>query len=305
MLNFANRNTLTGFLLAVSAAIGFSAKAILVKLAYYDPVDAVTLLALRMLFSVPVFLCVALFGVSSSRTQAMSRRDLFSVLVLGLLGFYLSSLFDFIGLQYITASLERLILFLYPTLVVILSVLVLGKAFGRRETVALLLSYIGIGLVCLEQFKVDSEHLLLGAGCVFASTLSYSLYLVGAGQTIARIGATRFTAYAMLVACMATLLQFFCTHSPVDLIVPPRVYRLSLFMAIFSTVLPVFMLSWAIHRIGSAHTSMIGAIGPVATLCMASVVLDEEMTLLQIGGGALVVGGVLVLVVKRAARHNA
>jgi drug/metabolite transporter (DMT)-like permease len=296
----SNRNTLLGFAMAMLAAIGFSAKAILVKLAYYEQVDAVTLLALRMLFSAPVFLLVALVHGGRKQQTPMQGRDYLAVLLLGILGYYLSSLFDFIGLQYISAGLERLILFLYPTMVVLLSVFLLGKVFGRKEVIALLLSYSGIGLVFFDELHVQSEHLLLGGGFVFASTLTYSLYLIGAGETIKRIGASRFTAYAMLVACTATALQFICTHPPQALLVSARVYQLSVLMAIFSTVLPVFMLSWAIRLIGSAHTSMIGSIGPVATLFMATEVLGEELSPLQISGAALVMAGVLSLTLKRS-----
>ena len=284
-----------GFCFAALAAIGFAAKAILVKLAYAEPVDAVTLLTLRMLFSAPVFLLIGLRHALQRNQQPMLAKDYLAVLILGILGYYLSSLLDFIGLQYISAGLERLILFLYPTLVVLLSALLLGKAFGRKEIIALLFSYTGITLVFYEQLQLQSAQLLFGAGCVFASTLTYAIYLIGAGETIARIGPSRFTAYAMLVACSATLIQFLMTHSPEALLVTRRVYQLSLFMAIFSTVLPVFMLSAAMRLIGSAHTSLIGSLGPVATLFMASGILGEELSLLQIGGATLVMTGVLSL----------
>ena len=284
-----------GFCFAALAAIGFAAKAILVKLAYAEPVDAVTLLTLRMLFSAPVFLLIGLRHALQRNQQPMLAKDYLAVLILGILWYYLSSLLDFIGLQYISAGLERLILFLYPTLVVLLSALLLGKAFGRKEIIALLFSYTGITLVFYEQLQLQSAQLLFGAGCVFASTLTYAIYLIGAGETIARIGPSRFTAYAMLVACSATLIQFLMTHSPEALLVTRRVYQLSLFMAIFSTVLPVFMLSAAMRLIGSAHTSLIGSLGPVATLFMASGILGEELSLLQIGGATLVMTGVLSL----------
>ncbi|WFP50606.1 DMT family transporter [Methylomonas sp. EFPC3] len=292
--SFQHRRLL-GFGLATLAAIGFSGKAIFVKLAYGEAVDAVTLLALRMLFSAPFFLIVALRHAWQKPAQALSRRDYAALLLLGLLGYYLSSLFDFIGLQYISAGLERLILFLYPTLVVVLSALLLHKPFGRKEIVALLLSYAGIGVVFSDQVTLQAEHLWLGAGFVFASTLTYAAYLIGTGETVARIGASRFTAYAMLVACAATLIQFLLTHPPQALLVSARVYQLSLWMAIVSTVLPVFMLSAAIRIIGSSHASLIGALGPVATLFLANVFLDEQLSTLQMAGAALVLAGVLSL----------
>ncbi|MDD1620072.1 MAG: DMT family transporter [Methylococcaceae bacterium] len=294
----SKRDALLGFGLAAFAAIGFSGKAILVKLAYYDPVDAVSLLALRMLFSAPFFLIVALRHAGDSSASRLRGKDYLAVLLLGLLGYYLSSLFDFIGLQYISAGLERLILFLYPTFVVLLSALLLGKAFGRKEIVALLLSYAGIAVVFFDELHVQSEHLLMGAGFVLASTLTYAAYLIGTGETVARIGASRFTAYAMLVACAATVLQFLLTHPPQALLLPKRVYELSLVMAIVSTVLPVFMLSAAIRLIGSGHASLIGSIGPVSTLVLAAVFLGEQLTMQQIGGAALVMVGVLSLTLK-------
>lgn len=295
----ANRNILLGYALAALAAIGFSGKAILVKLAYAYPVDAVTLLALRMLFSTPFFILIAVRHAAQKQAIPLQPRDYLALLLLGLSGYYLSSLFDFIGLQTISAGLERLILFLYPTLVVILSALLLGKAFGKKEIIALLLSYTGIAVVFQSEVHLQSEHLLMGAAFVFASTWSYAIYLIGAGELIGKIGASRFTAYAMLVACAATLLQFAATHPLQDLVLPIQVYQYSLVMAIFSTVLPVFMLSAAIRLIGSGHTSLIGSIGPVATLFMANVFLGEKLTTMQIGGAALVMAGVLSLTLGR------
>jgi len=290
--------TLLGYGLATLAAIGFSTKAILVKLAYYEPVDAVSLLALRMLFSSPFFLLIALRHARQKQVTPLRLKDYLALLVLGLLGYYLSSLFDFIGLQYISAGLERLILFLYPTFVVIISALFFGKAFGRKEIVALLLSYAGIGVVFKDELALPAENLLLGAGFVFASTLTYAAYLIGAGETIARIGASRFTAYAMLVACAATLMQFLLTHQPQALLVSTRIYQLSLVMAVISTVLPVFMLSAAIRMIGSGHTSLIGMLGPVSTLFMADYFLGEQLSVQQIVGAVLVMLGVFSLSLK-------
>ncbi|MBS4050515.1 MAG: DMT family transporter [Methylomonas sp.] len=292
----SDRKLLFGFALAALAAIGFSGKAILVKLAYADSVDAVTLLALRMLFSTPFFLLVALRHIGRGSAAPLRGRDWLSILILGLLGYYLSSLFDFIGLAYISAGLERLILFLYPTMVVLLSALLLGKRFGRKEVMALLLSYAGIGVVFLDELQVQSPHVFKGAAFVFASTLTYSAYLIGTGEAVARIGVSRFTAFAMLVACAATVLQFVLTHSPRSLLdLPARVYQLSAVMAIVSTVLPVFMLSASIRLIGSGRAALIGSIGPVATLFMAAAILDESLTVQQMAGAGLVMVGVLSL----------
>jgi len=290
---------LYGVCLATLAAVGFSAKAILVKLSYVDSVDPVTLLALRMLFAAPFFLLTALRCGWRRQAQRISAADQVKLLALGLLGFYLSSLFDFIGLQFISAGLERLILFLYPTLVLVFSAILLRKPLRRRHLVALAISYAGIFLVFVRQIELQPAGLWQGAAWVFASTLTYSLYLIGTGELVKRVGAARFTAYAMLIACAATLLQFVLTHPPQLLLeVPARVYRLAALMALFSTVLPGFMLSASIGLIGFGRTAMIGSIGPVATLIMAYALLGEPMGWLQTVGAGLVLAGVLSLTRK-------
>jgi drug/metabolite transporter (DMT)-like permease len=291
---FANRDVFLGVIFALLAAIGFSAKAILVKLAYLDSVDAVTLLALRMVFSVPFFIGVAIWA-RQHHAAPLNTHDRLLVLGLGLIGYYCSSLLDFLGLQYISAGLERLILFLYPTMTVILSALLYKRAIGRKVIAAMALCYAGIALVFLHDVGVKEGGIVLGASLVFGSTMSYSIYLVGAGHAIARIGAMRFTAYAMVVASAACLLQFFVMRPLSALDLPLRVYELSIAMAIFSTVLPVFMLSFAIRRIGSGSASLIGTIGPVSTIYMAYLILGESISLLQIAGSSLVLVGVLII----------
>lgn len=294
-----SRHAGLGIIFAAFAAIGFSAKAILVKLAYADTVDAVTLLAIRMAFSLPFFVIAAGWSSRNAHATPLARQDWFAVLALGLIGYYLSSLLDFTGLQYISAGLERLILFLYPTLVVLLSAALFKRRIGRSEILALVLSYAGIAFVFMQDAHIPQHGLVLGTALVFASTLTYAIYLIGAGHTIARIGAMRFTAYAMVVASVATFLQFALTHSASALALPLRVYGLGLTMAIFSTVLPVFMLSSAIRRIGSGHTALVGSIGPVATLFMAHTLLGEALSLQQMGGSMLVLAGVLLISLPR------
>ena len=289
-----NRDAFFGVAFALLAAIGFSAKAILVKLAYLDSPDAITLLALRMVFSVPFFIGIALW-IRHQHAQPLSMHDRLLVLGLGLLGYYLSSFLDFLGLQYISAGLERLILFLYPTMTVILSALVYKRAIGRQTVAAMILCYAGIVLVFLHNAEVKQDGIFLGAALVFASTLSYSVYLVGAGHAIARIGTTRFTAYAMMVASAASLLQFLAMRPLSALDLPVHVYQMAIAMALFSTVLPAFLLSYAIRRIGSGSASLIGSVGPVATIYMAYVFLNEDISLLQIIGSSLVLGGVLII----------
>lgn len=285
-----------GVVFALLAAVGFSAKAILVKLAYQGGVDAVTLLALRMAFSVPFFIGVALW-IRRQHAEPLNTHDRLLVLVLGLglVGYYLSSFLDFLGLQYISAGLERLILFLYPTMTVMLSALIYKRIIGKKVIAAMALSYAGIALVFMHDAGAQQGGIMPGATLVFASTLSYSIYLVGAGHAIQRIGTARFTAYAMIVASAACLLQFAVTHPLSSLDLPFRVYELSVAMAIFSTVLPVFLLSYAIRRIGAGSASLIGSVGPVSTIYLAYLFLNESISLLQIAGSSLVLVGVLVI----------
>jgi drug/metabolite transporter (DMT)-like permease len=288
-----------GVALAVLAALGFSFKAIFVKLAYAVPqavpVDAITLLALRMVFALPVFLWV---GFRSSRAAPpLSRRDWLALTALGLLGYYGASIFDFIGLRYITAGLERLILFTYPTLTVLIGVLFMGKTLKRREIGSLALSYAGIGLAFVHDLRVAGEMsgVLLGAAFVFASSLSYAFYQAGSEPAIRRFGAARFTALAMLVSIGATLLHFVLTQPPTAFIQPWPIYAYGLGMALFSTVLPVFMNSAAIRRIGAAKTVLIGTLGPMLTIFFSWWLLAEPFSLFQLIGAGLVLAGVLLV----------
>ena len=296
---FSPRQKMAGVLFAFVAAIGFSAKAVLVKLAYIEHVDAITLLALRMAFSLPFFLLAAWLANRHQQHAAMTRQDWWSVAVFGFTGYYLASFLDFLGLQYISAGLERLILFLYPTMVVLISALWFRHRIGRRVIAALLLSYLGIAFAYVHDMQMQQQGLLLGSALVFASALAYAIYLIGAGHTIARIGSTRFTAYAMTVACVAALLQFGLSNPWSDLAQPAQVYWLSIGMALFSTVMPAFVLAAAIRRIGSMQTSIIGSIGPVSTIYLAYVFLGEAMSAVQILGSVLVLVGVLMISLRK------
>jgi drug/metabolite transporter (DMT)-like permease len=288
-----------GLWLALGAAFGFSFKAIFVKLAYAVPqavpVDAVTLLSLRMVFALPVFLWV---GFHSSRAAPpLSRRDWLLLTALGLLGYYGASILDFVGLRYITAGLERLILFTYPTLTVMIGVLFMGKTLARREVGALVLSYAGIGLAFAHdlEFSGETRTVLIGAAFIFGSSLSYAFYLAGSAPMIQRLGAARFTALAMLVSTAATQLHFFIAQPLTALVQPLPVYFYGAAMALFSTVLPVFMQSAAIRRIGSARAVLIGTIGPMLTIFFGWWLLAEPISLAQTAGAGLVLIGVLLV----------
>ncbi len=286
---------LWGVLLVLLAAVGFSAKAIFVKLAYRHGVDAFALLALRMIFSLPFFLVMAWWASRSAAAQPLSKNDWWLVIAMGLAGYYLSSLLDFLGLQYISAGLERLILFLYPTFVVLLSALFFKRAITRRDIFSLLISYAGIAFVFLHDFQSGQNNIVWGSLLVLGSAVSFAVYFIGSGRIVGKIGSLRYSAYATIVSCIAVLMQFGLTRDVATLIQSDTVYGLSLTMAVFSTVLPVYLLSEGIRRIGSSHASMIGSIGPVLTISLASIFLDEAMGVTQWFGMMLVLAGVLAI----------
>jgi drug/metabolite transporter (DMT)-like permease len=280
--------------LALVAALGFSLKAIFVKLAYPYGVDAITLLALRMGFALPVFLWVGLAGQRAG--TSLTREDWLKLFILGCLGYYGASILDFWGLEYISAGLERLILFTYPTLTLLIGVLFQGKAFTRRELVAVVLCYLGIGFAFAHDLgQGDARTVWIGGALVFASSVSYALYLSGSGTMIARLGAMRFSALAMLVSSAVTLLHFSASHPVTAFVQPLPVYGWGLAMAVFATIVPVFAQSAAIRRIGAGQASLFGMVGPILTIGFGWWLLGESISLAQMAGAALVVTGILIV----------
>jgi len=287
-----------GLGLALVAALGFSLKAIFVKLAYPYGVDAITLLALRMGFALPVFLWVGL-GTRGAGA-GLDRGDWRRLALLGCVGYYGASILDFWGLQYISAGLERLILFTYPTLTILIGVVFQGKAFSRREAVALALCYAGIGLAFAHDLgQGDARSVGIGGGLVFASSVSYALYLAGSAPMIARLGAMRFSALAMLVSSAVTLAHFIAGHDVAAFVQPLPVYAWGAAMALVATVIPVFAQSAAIRRIGAGRAALIGMVGPLATILFGWSLLDEGLSPWQLGGSALVVAGVVLISRRR------
>ncbi len=287
---------LIGVALAAIAAIAFSLRAIFVKLAYEDMSDPVTLLALRMLFSLPFFIVAVAWHRGSSRApQPIARRDALALAALGFVGYYLSSFLDMIGLQFVAAGVGRLLLFIYPTIVVIISAVFLGKRISSREVLALAITYAGVALVLSGQYDNASPNFWLGALLIMLSATTFSVYLVGSGEVVARVGTIRFTAYATAAASLLCILQFLALRPLGALVLPLRVYELAFAMALISTVMPLFMMAEALRRIGASRVAMIGALGPAATVVSGYVGLGETMTWLQTAGGILVVAGVLVV----------
>jgi len=290
---------LAGAGLVAIAAIAFSGKAIIIKLAYRHGVDAITLLALRMLFSAPLFLALGLWA-SRGGAAPVSRRDWAAIVGLGFVGYYLASLFDFLGLQHITAALERLVLFLNPTFVVLMSAALFGRRVTRRDLLALVLSYLGIVLVFANDLRTQPGNVLLGTFWVLLSAILYAAYLVGNGRVAPRVGAVRFACWASLVSSIAVVVHFLAIRDPELLLrQPPAVHGLALLMAAVSTVMPIVLTSVGIRMIGSSHAAMVGSVGPVATIFLGFIFLGEAITAVQLAGAALVLSGVLAISLPR------
>lgn len=291
MRSFLDKPHAIGAGLALLAALGFSLKAVFVKLAYPYGVDAITLLTLRMAFALPVFLWVGL--KSHQNATPLTPGDWGRLLLLGCLGYYGASILDFWGLERISAGLERLILFTYPTLTLLIGVLFQGQSFTWRQVLAVALCYLGIGLAFVHDLgQGDAEQVWTGAALVFGSSVSYALYLSGSAPMIARLGAMRFSALAMLVSSAATLVHFGLTQPLGALVLPPPVYGWSLAMALLATVVPVFAQSAAIRRLGAGQASLFGMIGPMLTIGLGWWLLGEPVSAAQMAGAALVVLGI-------------
>jgi drug/metabolite transporter (DMT)-like permease len=280
----------SGLLLAAAGSIAFSGKAIIVKLAYRHGVDAITLVMLRMLFAVPFFIAMAWWAGRGK--PALTRADCLGVLGLGFSGYYLSSYLDFLGLQYISASFERLILYLNPTLVLILGWVLYKRKITYRQAVAMAVSYSGVMLVFGHEVSLVGENVALGAMLVFGSAVSYAIYLSYSGQLVQRLGSLRLAGLATTVACFFCILQFVLLKPMSALDVAPQVVYLSMLNATACTVLPVLMVMMAIERIGPGLASQIGMIGPMSTLSMGAFWLDETFNMWILMGTVLVLGGV-------------
>lgn len=289
---------LAGLAIAIIGAVFFSGKAIVAKLMYRYQIDAVTVIAFRMMFSFPVFAAIAFWQMRNA--QPLSTPDRWRIVALGLVGYYLSSFLDFLGLQYISAGLERLILFLTPSFVLLMSVAFYRKTISLAEWGALLLSYAGTVLVFLHDVKVGGENVGLGSLLVLGSAIAYALYLIGSGQIVHRLGTVRLVSYAMCVSSAACIAQFFLLKPVSALVQPSGVYALSVVNALFCTVLPVFMTMLAVERIGASTAAQAGMVGPVSTLFLGALLLGEPVTGIQLAGTALVLSGIYMLSRKKS-----
>jgi drug/metabolite transporter (DMT)-like permease len=287
-----------GIVFALVGVLAFSFRPILIKLSYgAHPVSPVTLLFLRMTLSLPFFLAIGWW--LRNQQPRLERRDWLAIAGLGFIGYYAASFLDFIGLQWIGAGVGRLILYLFPTLVVLLSFLFLRKAPTWREIVALGVSYAGIALVVSNQIAAEGTLFALGAAFVLASALCYAIYLVAGSRVVKRVGSMRFTAYSTVVATVPAVIQFLVTESAQSLQLPGAVWAYAIVLATVSTVLPLFLQAEALNRIGANHFALISAIGPVSVAVTSAIGLDEPFTWLQALGGALVIFGVLLVSLRK------
>jgi len=288
-----------GVFIALSGAICFSTKAIFVKLAYRDTeVDAISLLALRMVFSLPFFMVSAYASSSKQTNVKFTPRQWVSVAAIGCLGYYISSLLDFLGLQYVTAGIERLILFIYPTLVMLMSSLIFKKKIKPIQWVALVITYVGLLIAFFSEVDFQSQHssnFILGSVLIFICAFTYAAYIVGSGRLIPLVGAAKFNSYAMSFASIGVLIHFFINSDVSLWNFPSLVYVYGFLMAILSTVVPSYMVTEGIKRIGSDNAAIVGSIGPVSTLVLAWFFLQEGISLFQIVGTIMILFGVLLI----------
>ena len=283
----------TGLMLAAAGSIAFSGKAIIIKLAYRHGVDAVTLIMYRMLFALPLFIALAWWA---GRGKApLTPRDRWVIAGLGFSGYYLASFLDFMGLQYITASLERLILYLNPTLVLFLGAVLFKQRVKAQQLAALAVSYCGVLLVFGHEVQISGAHTVLGAGLVFASAVAYAVYLVYSGAEVQRLGALRLTGWATSVAAVLCIAQFVLLRPLSAAVVAPEVLWLSLLNATLCTFAPVLMVMMAIERVGATLTAQTGMIGPLSTILMGVLLLGEPMNAWIIAGTVLVLVGIALL----------
>ena len=289
------RGAWVGVACALAGSVAFSGKPVLVKAAYVHGIDTTTLLTLRMLFAAPLFMLMALWA--GRMTEAVSRREIAALAGLGFLGYYLGSFLDLAGLQYVSAGFGRLILYLYPTLVLLLSGAFLRQPLRAPQLLSLALSYAGIVLVFAEEVKIAGAagQTAIGALLVFGSAVTYAVYLVTGSRLVHKFGSMRFSAYASLIATGFVLAHFTATRPLEALHAGPEVYALVAVLAVFSTVLPLWLMAEGLRRIGASQVSLIGCIGPVATLAFAALFLGEAVTAIQLAGGALVLAGVLII----------
>lgn len=288
----------TGYIVAILGALLFSTKAVIVKKAFADiAVPAVTLLALRMLFSLPFYVTAAFISSGRKENIRLTPREFLLVSLTGLMGYYVSSLLDFLGLQYVSAGIERLILFLYPTFTILINAYVFRQPVSRRQWFAVALCYAGIAFAYFGEIEVTAtgDHFILGSVLVLLCAVTYSIYIAASGRLIPKVGASKFTAYAMLAATAGVMLHFLITSDYASVRWSGTLLLYGVLIAVFSTVIPSFLVSYGVKRIGTNNAAIISSIGPVSTILQAHWVLGENIFAAQIAGTILIIAGILLI----------
>lgn len=295
----SKKKFISGILIGILGIILFSSKAVMVKLAYQYQVDALSLLLLRMLFSFPFYITIAIIYSRKESQNIITKNDYAWVLFFGIVGYYLSSYFDFLGLHYIKASLERIILFLYPTIIIALNKIFLKKPITSVQALAIFLTYLGIFIAFFGEVVISGNDTYLGGFFILLCAITYAIYLAGSGWLIPKFGVVKFTSYAMIVSCFCVFLHF-GLFSKVNIFGLEReVYWLGFLIAIFATVIPSFLVSESINRINSSNFAIIAGFGPISTIILAGIFLNEVLTLLQLFGAMVVIFGILLVSVKK------
>ena len=287
-----------GIACAIAGVLAFSAKAVIAKLLYRYGVDPVTLVAMRMAIALPVFVGIGLWVARTTDSPPVSRREWLALLGIGLVGYYAASLLDFLGLQYVTAGIGRLIMFAYPTVTVAISALFLKRPVTRADMLALGITYAGVALVLSNAIDGQQENLALGALLIAGAAVFTAVFLVWGAESIRRVGSMRFSAYAMSLAAIPSIVQFPLLRPMSRLDLPLEAWGLAVMLSLVCTVLPIFLTSEALKRVGANHVSLLGALGPVMTILISSIVLGERMSPLQWLGAVLVMAGVALVTMR-------
>lgn len=288
-----------GIAIGILGIVLFSSKAVMVKLAYRYDVDAISILLLRMVFSFPFYLVIAYIYRNKSKNSKVSK-DWLWLFFFGFVGYYLASYFDFVGLTYIKASLERIILFLYPTIVLVLNRLFLKQPITKSQLIAIALTYLGIVIAFWDEVNISGEGAILGGVFILLSALTYASYLVGSGWLIPKFGVMQFTAYAMIVSCVCVFVHYSIINEVDVFSFSWEVYILGFLIAVFATVIPSFLVSASIKMISSSNFAIIAGIGPISTIVLAAIFLEERLTFIQLIGALVVIVGIVFISLKKS-----
>lgn len=288
-----------GIAIGILGIVLFSSKAVMVKLAYRYDVDAISILLLRMVFSFPFYLVIAYIYRNKSKNSKASK-DWLWLFFFGFVGYYLASYFDFVGLTYIKASLERIILFLYPTIVLVLNRVFLKQPITKSQLIAIALTYLGIVIAFWDEVNISGEGAILGGVFILLSALTYASYLVGSGWLIPKFGIMQFTAYAMIVSCVCVFVHYSIINEVDIFSFSWEVYVLGFLIAVFATVIPSFLVSASIKMISSSNFAIIAGVGPISTIVLAAIFLEERLTFIQLIGALVVIVGIVFISLKKS-----